>query len=80
MAIQLIQTSNFFNQLQGKFGIVFAVYKMAEKRFQYYGCHSAKRAVDAIIDVKWGVPEDPSISRIAYMITSGYYHMIVTSG
>ena len=35
MATQLIQTSNFFNQLQGKFGIVFAVYKMAEKRSQY---------------------------------------------
>ena len=56
------------------------MYKMAEKRFQFYGCHSAKRAVDSIIDIKWGVPEDPSISRIAYMITSGYYHIIVTSG
>ena len=54
MATQLIQTSNFFNRLQGKFGIVLAVYKMAEKRLQYYGSHSAKRAVDSIIDVKWG--------------------------
>ena len=45
---------------------------MAEKRFQYYGCHSAKRAVDSIIDVKWGGPIDPYKSRIAYMITSGY--------
>ena len=48
------------------------MYKIAEKRFQYYGCHSAKRAVDSIIDVKWGGPEDLYKSRIAYMITSGY--------